>query len=143
MRTSCLLTLLCSAICLATPSALCAQSRGKLNASTTVKPAKDAAGNVIRPADSVSALATFTYNVTSSRDGNSYTGAMVGQDPFSAGLTTTTVTTPIVPLIITFNSVATGINKHGILTRTKGRITFDPTVADTACLSAPNDVPLT
>jgi len=115
----------------------------KLNAYTTVKPAKDAAGHVVRPADSVSALATFTYNVTSSRDGNSYTGAMVGQDPFSSGFTTTTVTTPIVPLIITFNSVATGINKKGILTRTKGQITFDPTVADTACLTAPNDVPLT
>ncbi len=143
MRTRCLLTLLCCAICFSTTASLWAQSRGKLNAYTTVKPAHDAAGNVVRPADSVSSLATFTYNVTSSRDGNNYTGSMVGQDPFSSGLTTTSVTTPVIPLVITFNSVATGLNRHGILTRAKGKMTFNPTAPDDACLSAPNDVPLT
>jgi len=145
MRTRCLLLLLCSAIYFSSTASLSAQSttKVKLNAYTRVKPAKDAAGNVIKPADSVSSLATFTYNVTSSRDGNSYTGVMVGQDPFSSGFTPTTVTTPVVPLIITFNSVATGLNKHGILTRTKGSTTLDPTIPDTACLTAPNDVPLT
>jgi len=145
MRTRSLLLLLCSAVYFSTTALLSAQSngKGKLKAYTIVKPAKDAAGNVIRPADSVSSLATFTYNVTSSRDGNNYTGSMVGQDPFSSGLTTTTVTTPVVPLIITFNAVATGLNKRGIMTRTKGKTTLDPTAADTACLAAPNDVPLT
>ena len=143
MRVRCLLLLLCSAICFYAATPLSAQSRAKLKAYTTVKPARDAAGNVVRPSDAVSSLATFTYNVTSSRDNNSYTGTMVGQDPFGGNLTTTTVTTSVIPLIITFNSVATGINNKGILTRTKGRITFDPTIADTACLTAPNDVPLT
>ena len=143
MRIRSLLLFLCSAICSSTPISLWSQARVKLNAYTTVKPARDAAGHVIQPGDSVSSLATFTYNVTSSRDGNSYTGSMVGQDPFSKHFRPTTVTTPVVPLIITFNSVATGLDKHSLLTRKKGITTFDPSAADTACLSAPNDVPLT
>jgi hypothetical protein len=137
------LCLLCIATYFSASISLMAQSKVKLNAHTTVKPARDAAGNVLRPADSVSSLATFSYTVTSSRDGNTYTGSMVGQDPFTPGFTTTTVTTPVVPLIITFNAVATGLDKHSLLKRKKGITTFDPTVADTACLSSPNDVPVT
>jgi hypothetical protein len=142
MKTRYLPLLLCSAICFSTPNSLWAQARVKLKAYSTVKPARDASGNVVRPSDSVSSLATFTYTVTSSRDGNTYTGAMVGQNPFASGFTPTTVITPVIPLIITTNSVATGISSGGILTTTKGSTTFDPTAADTACLSAPNDVPL-
>ena len=145
MRNKCLLFLLCSAICSSNPANVWAQAKVKLKAYTTVKPAKNASGNVVRPSDAsaVSSLATFTYNLTSSRDGNAYTGAMVGQDPFSSGFTPTSVTTPVIPLIITVNAVATGLNKHGILTQTHGTVTFDPTAADNACLSAPNNVPLT
>ncbi len=119
MRDTCLLLLLFSIICPSTPANVWAQAKVKLNAYTTVKPARNAAGNMVRAsaAAAVSSLATFTYNVRSSRDGNTYTGAMVGQDPFSSGFTTTTVTTPVIPLIITVNAVATGRNKHGILTR--------------------------
>src|SRR5258708_38405743 len=128
----CLRFCLASGICFSIPASLWAQAKVKLNAYTTVKPARDAAGNIAKPSDAaaVSALATFTYNVTSSRDGNTYDGAMVGQDPFSKHFKPTTVTTPVIPLIITFNSVATGLNKKGILSRTKGQITFDPTAAD-------------
>jgi hypothetical protein len=145
MRDTCLLLLLFSIICPSTPANVWAQAKVKLNAYTTVKPARNAAGNMVRASDAaaVSSLATFTYNVTSGRDGNTYTGAMVGQDPFSSGFTTTTVTTPVIPLIITVNAVATGLNKHGILTQTHGTITLDPTAADNACLSAPNNVPVT
>jgi hypothetical protein len=145
MRNKCLAFLLCSAVCFSTSVTVRAQAKAKLKAYTTVEPARDAAGRVMRPSDTaaVSSLATFTYNVKSSRDGNTYTGAMVGQDPLSSSFTPTTVTTPIVPLIITFNSVATGLTKQGLLTRKMGTLTFDPTVADNACLSAPNNVPLT
>lgn len=142
MRRSYLVCLLFPAICLFGLAAQ-AQSRPKLRAFTIVKPARDASGNVARPGETTSSLATFTYNVTSSRDGNSYTGIMVGQDPFSTGFTQTTVTTPIIPLIITTNGIAIKLNKHGILAIVKGSTTFDPTAADTACLSAPNDVPET
>lgn len=103
MRRFCLPFLLCSAVCLLGLAAWAQQSRPntRLRAFTLVKPAHSAAGNVVRPEDSVSSLATFTYHVISSRDGNTYTGVMVGQDPFTPGFTQTTVTTPIVPLIIT------------------------------------------
>ncbi len=114
----------------------------KLKPYSTVKPARDSMGNQISPQDSVSSLATFTYTVTSTRDGNTYTGVMVGQDPFGSGFIPTKVTTPIVPLIITVNSVATGQNSNGILSTKSGSTTFDPTVADTACLGKHNNVPL-
>jgi len=118
--------------------------RPKLHAFTAVSPARDVNGNKLSPADATanSALPTFTYNVVSSRGGNTYTGVMVGQDPFGGNFAPTTVAAPIIPLIITTNSVAFKINKHAILATTKDATTFDPTVADTACLSAPNDVPL-
>src|SRR5437773_419645 len=117
----------------------------KLKAFTIVNPARDANGNMLRPADASasSALATFNYTTVSSRDGNTYSGVMVGQDPFSSGpFTTTTVDTPIIPLIITTKSVAFKVSKGGILSRIKGFTTFDPTVADNACLSSPNNVPI-
>src|SRR5438876_5605172 len=117
----------------------------KLKAFTIVNPARDANGNMLRPADASasSALATFNYTTVSSRDGNTYSGVMVGQDPFSSGpFTTTTVDTPIIPLIITTKSVAFKVSKGGILSRIKGFTTFDPTAADNACLSSPNNVPI-
>jgi hypothetical protein len=133
----------CAAISLfAIPTASAQRPKIKLKAYTAIKPARDAKGNIISPASSVSSLATFTYTVTSTRDGNQYTGAMVGQSPFSPGFTQTTVTTPVVPLIITTNTVATGETSGGILTTANGTTTFDPTVADNACLNAPNDIPL-
>ena len=57
----------------------------KLKAFTIVRPARDANGNLRSPADASanSALATFNYTTVSSRDGNTYSGLMVGQDPFS------------------------------------------------------------
>src|SRR5438874_4426211 len=116
----------------------------KLKGFTIVRPARDANGNLRSPADASanSALATFNYTSVSSRDGNTYSGVMVGQDPFSSGpFTATTVDTPIIPLIITTKSVAFKVSKGGILSRIKGFTTFDPTVADNACLS-PNNVPL-
>lgn len=73
----------------------------------------------------------FSYSVTSSRDGNTYTGAMVGQNPFGSGFIPTVVTTPVIPLIITTNAVATSVNSAGFITTRKGVTTFDPTMADT------------
>jgi len=136
------LCVLFCAICLFSLAAW-AQSKPRLRAFTVVQPARDASGNVLRAEDSASSLATFTYNITSSRDGNNYTGAMVGQNPFASGFTPTNVTTPIIPLIITTNAVAIKLNKNGILSTVNGSTTFDPTAADTSCLSAPNDVPQT
>ena len=143
MKGKYLLFLCCASLCSFNSATTSAQeSQVKLKAYSTVKQARDSMGNPILPQDSVSSLATFTYTVTSSRDGNTYTGMMVGQDPFGTNFAPVTVTTPIVPLIITVNSVATGENSHGILSTTSGSVTFDPTVADTACLGQRNNVPL-
>ena len=143
MKGKYLLFLYCALPCLfSSASALAQESHVRLKAYSTVKPARDSMGNKISPQDSVSSLATFTYAVTSSRDGNTYTGVMVGQDPFGSGFIPTTVTTPVVPLIITVNSVATGVNSNGILSTKSGSTTFDPTVADSACLGKHNNVPL-
>ncbi|HET9308116.1 MAG TPA: hypothetical protein VFO46_19010 [Candidatus Sulfotelmatobacter sp.] len=142
MRSLCLL--LCSSCLLSlAASAQSPHPKVKLRAFTTVESAKDAAGNAVRPEATTSSLTTFTYTTTSSRDGNTYTGVMVGQDPFSSGFTPTNITTPIVPLIITTNAVAIKLNKKGILAMVKGSTTFDPTSPDNACLSAPNNVPET
>jgi len=133
MKGKYLLFLVCVSPCLFnSASTLAQESHVKLKAYSTVKPARDSMGNQISPQDSVSSLATFTYTVTSSRDGNTYTGMMVGQDPFGSGFAPVTVSTPIVPVIITVNSVATGENVNGILSTTSGSMTFDHSVR-TSC----------
>ena len=76
-------------------------------------------------------LQMWSYNITSSRDHNNYSGVMVGKTPFSTASASSSITAQIVPLIIKM----TGPNGTGTAT-------FNPTVADTKCLSAPNDVPL-
>jgi len=145
MRPKCVPIFLSFAICLLFSTGGLAQSRAKLRTYSTVRPARDANGNKLNPAaaSAASSLATFAYTITSSRDGNTYSGVMVGQDPFSSSFTPTVVTTPVIPLIITTNSVATKVSSGGILATTKGTTTFDPTRADNTCLSAPNDVPVT
>ena len=87
-------------------------------------------------------LPLWTYTVTSSRDGNQYSGVMVGASPFdSNGNKNVSIPGYIVPLIIVTNSVAVA-NHHGLITTAPGMTTFDPTQA-TNCLSAPNNVPST
>jgi len=61
-------------------------------------------------------LPTFGYTVTSSRDGNTYSGVMVGDDPFSSS-GSVSIPTELVPIIL---------NIGGTL--------MDPTVPDTHCL---------
>jgi len=91
----------------------------------------------------MSSLPLFTYQVTSSRDGNSYTGVMVGTNPFQGGGVSETPTF-IVPLIFVLHRVGVSFDPNtGIIGTAPGKTTFDPTVADDACLKAPNDVPLT
>jgi hypothetical protein len=89
-------------------------------------------------------LPLFTFDVVSDRDGNNYTGVMVGANPFTRGGDKDVhVKTFIVPLIITTNSVGVSTNfKTGDFTTAPGVTTFDPTANDNACLSAPNNNPL-
>jgi hypothetical protein len=88
-------------------------------------------------------LPLFTFRVRSSRDGNKYSGAMVGQNPFHKP-GKTKVPTKVIPLIIKTQTIGTMFDpKTGIITTQPGDSTFDPTEADTqnTCLTAPNNVP--
>jgi|HubBroStandDraft_6_1064221.scaffolds.fasta_scaffold103488_2 hypothetical protein len=87
-------------------------------------------------------LQTFTYTVTSSRDGNSYTGEIVGRNPFTNPLGFTAISSQLIPVIIRTHSVFAGIANGDVVT-TPGVTVFDPTVKDDTCLTPPNDVPLT
>jgi hypothetical protein len=87
-------------------------------------------------------LPLWTFRVHSSRDGNSYSGAMVGKNPFrDPGKTK--VSTKVIPLIIKTQLVATSFDpKTGNLGTAPGNTAFDPTSPDSTnpCLSAPNNV---
>jgi hypothetical protein len=93
-----------------------------------------------------STLPLFTYNVTSTRDGNNYTGVMVGSNPFNGGDGQTSVTTQIIPLIIVTHKIGIAGAKFSskfVLSTMPGDTVFDPTAADNSgCLTAPNNVPL-
>jgi hypothetical protein len=86
-------------------------------------------------------LQTFTYTVTSTRDGNTYSGQIVGRDPFTNPLGFTAVPSQLIPVIVRTHSVFAGIVNGDVVTA-PGVTTFDPTVPD-ACLTAPNNVPFT
>jgi hypothetical protein len=93
--------------------------------------------------NSTQTLPLSTFFVDSSRDGNHYRGVLVGTDPFHSG-GSVGVPTYIVPLIIRTSEIGTSIDPKTNMISTKPGITvFDPTVPDTACLTSPNDVPLT
>jgi hypothetical protein len=87
-------------------------------------------------------LPLWTFRVRSSRDGNSFSGAMVGQSPFNSP-GTTRVPTKVIPLIIKTQNVGVSLDANGIITTKPGDTTFDPTKADSknTCLSAPNNIP--
>jgi hypothetical protein len=90
-----------------------------------------------------SGLPLFTYNIQSDRDGQNYTGVIVGADPFSKfGNKTTNVKTFIVPVIVVTQSVGTDIDANGNISIAPGVTTFDPTKNDNHCMAAPNNNPL-
>ena len=115
---------------------------GKLKGYHTIKPVNAADGDAIKKdiatsgTSSKTSLPLFTFNVTSSRDGNTYQGVMVGRDPFHHG-GTAHVKTFIVPIVVTTNTVFTpsGVGP--------GTNTYDPTAPDNTCMASPNNVPLT
>lgn len=137
--------LLCFCAVILLFSAKAPAQQQKLKAYSASAMATDAAGNPLTPAQAAvnSALATFPYTVVSSRDGNTYSGFMVGQSPFGNGLTTTTINTPILPVIVVTDRIATKITNGSVLTTKPGITVFDPTAPDNACLTSPTNVPLT
>jgi hypothetical protein len=119
------------------------QGKARLKAYTTVMTPKGAAPHEQTPGSPQ--LPLWTFNVSSTRDHNNYSGVMVGHNPFGEEANKIAeVPTQIVPVVITTNLVGTSVNfTTGTITTTTGVTTFNPGAANTACLTAPNDVPLT
>src|SRR6516225_10229921 len=80
----------------------------------------------------------WTYGLVAARDGTQYQGVMVGDDPTNPNSGQQDVPTPVVPAVYIFNVIATGINEDGSFQTKPGITVFDPTVADDACMAAPN-----
>jgi len=101
-----------------------------------------AAGTATAAASAIPGLPLWTFNVESNRDGNEYTGVMVGTSPFNRGSGQTSVATQIVPIVIRTHTVGTVVSATGIITTARGNTTFDPTRPDRACLGSRNNNPL-
>jgi hypothetical protein len=85
----------------------------------------------------------WTFDVQESgRDGQNHVGAMVGTNPFR-GKQTSRVPVVIVPLIVTTQTVATGLSSAGIFSTAAGNVTQNSAAPDNNCLTAPNNVPST
>ncbi|MGI8962600.1 MAG: hypothetical protein ACR2IV_23170 [Bryobacteraceae bacterium] len=118
----------------------------RLQGRFAVKPAPkaniEATKNQMGTVTASKSLPLSTFFVESSRDHRAYEGVLVGRDPFNGG-GSVDVPTYIVPLILRTHTIGTTVNSKGIIATKPGVTTFNPTVADKACLSAPNNVPLT
>src|SRR5258708_6408766 len=85
----------------------------RLSAKYTVKRAPSQA-SAMAPMASAAAAATpglplWSFSVLSDRDGNQYTGVMVGTNPFNEGSGHTRVATQVVPIIFKTHTIGTGV----------------------------------
>jgi len=88
-------------------------------------------------------LPLWKYTLRSPRDGHSYSGLVLGRDPFDKPATSR-IGSQIIPLIVRTHRIATGIDPTTLeFTTAPGDTTIDPTVSDNTCMTAPNNVPLT
>jgi hypothetical protein len=114
------------------------QLRGYL---TVRKPPQGIDLDTIRSVKATEKLPLWTFDALSSRDGERHQGVMVGRDPFN-NPGSVSVSTTVIPLIIKTHSVVIGFDAAtGTIITAPGVTIFNPTVADTGCLTAPNDVP--
>jgi hypothetical protein len=148
MKRKTMLFFFCATIvwCAATTVALgqdqsASQGQARLKAYTTVMPRGQARSAHVAGS---SLLPEWTFSISSTRDHNNYTGVMVGRNPFGhESNKTAKVPTQIVPVVITTNRIGTNVDfTSGNITTKPGVTILDPTKANTACLTAPNDVPL-
>lgn len=88
-------------------------------------------------------LPAWGFTAVGSRGPGSASGIIVGTSPFEAARTTV-ITTYIVPIVFHTHTIATAFDAStDMLTATRpGEITIDPTLPDSHCLSAPNNIPL-
>jgi len=105
---------------------------------------RDARAQAIQSGSASSLLPVWNFQAISSRDGRIYAGSMVGANPTLRGSdASVSVVGQVVPIILKLHTIGTSINpKTGAIKTVPGDTTFDPTVADAACLAAPNNIPL-
>jgi hypothetical protein len=87
--------------------------------------------------------AEWSFTAVGSRASTPVTGVIIGSSPFEEPRTTR-VQTYIVPIIFRTHTIATGFDASTdtLTATTAGDVTIDPTLPDSHCLSAPNNVPL-
>jgi len=103
-----------------------------------------ARAEAIQSGSAASLLPVWNFQALSSRDGNIYAGSMVGANPTLRGsAASVNVTGQVVPIILKLHTIGTSFNpKTGVIKTVPGNSTFDPTVPDNTCLSAPNNLPV-
>jgi hypothetical protein len=133
--------------CAVTPTAAFGQDAARLKAYTTVIKRAPGSHQTAAQTPGSPQLSQWNYTVTSTRDGNTYSGVMVGRNALEinfGGLgEVAKVPTRIVPIVITTNLVGTSIASDGEISTTPGVTVLDPTAANPSCLTPPNDVPVT
>lgn len=89
-------------------------------------------------------LPVWNFQAVSSRDGNIYAGSMVGANPTIRGTdASVSVVGQIVPIILKLHTIGVSFNPStGVIKTKPGDTTFDPTIPDNVCLSAPNNMPV-
>lgn len=86
-------------------------------------PKISSAVTAVQPAITVGSLPTWSYQIVSPIDGNTYDGYMVGLSPFNRGARTTTIPVVLIPVIVAFHNTSSGF-----------MATFDPTsTPDAGC----------
>jgi hypothetical protein len=92
-------------------------------------------------------LTHWGFNVSSSRDGNNYSGVIVGRSGLSKSSAATSIATEIIPVIVKTAALGTAVDSSGNITIATGaaadRTIFNPTTADNSCMASPNNVPAT
>ena len=85
--------------------------------------------SAVRGATAAPSLPMWNFTTTASRDGNTYTGTMIGRSPFFHGARTTNIDTVIVPLKMTIHNVSGFVE------------TFDPTTTSICFPAVLNETP--
>lgn len=88
------------------------------------------------------------FTIRSSRDGNTYSGIMVGNRALNGGFRPSAVPVEIVPVIVNTVALGTAVDPKTLaITVETGNpndnTTFNPTAADNSCLVSPNNIPVT
>jgi len=89
-------------------------------------------------------LPVWNYHVVSTRDGNTYSGLIVGRRPNTIGpQANVNVPTQVVPIRFEFERVATAVDLNtGIISAAAGKAESNPRASDPACFAGSNNVPL-